>query len=387
MFERMKRRFGDRVEKRIVATGFDRVKYIAPVRPEAATGLVAAVYEQLARDFQLLAPITLTSPLPALLAARWTVTRETLIAGAAPRLEKELVAAAVSQANACPYCVAAHALMLHGGGLDDVGQVLARGDAEAIANSRLRAVARWALNTRSPDHPAVVDPPFDERSAPEFVGTAVAFHTTNRIVDVFLEASPIAMPSGLQWTAALLTKPVASTFAHRLVGLAPAPGESLSLLPDAPLPLDLRWAASNAVVAGAFARAASVVDHLGASLVPSAARAIVLEHVDRWRGEAMGPSRAWVETAILPIAQPARPAARLALLTALASFQIDDDVVSAFREQSPSDDALLGTVAWAAFTAARRVGTWLGGPPVATRGGAHHDTAATTQTRACERSS
>src|SRR5262249_15446458 len=90
VFERMQRRFGDRVEKRIVATGFDRVKYIAPVRPEAATGLVAAVYEQVARDFQLLAPITLTSPLPALLAARWTVTRETLIAGAAPRLEKEL---------------------------------------------------------------------------------------------------------------------------------------------------------------------------------------------------------------------------------------------------------------------------------------------------------
>jgi len=101
----------------------------------------------------------------------------------------------------------------------------------------------------------------------------------------------------------------------------------------------------------------------------------------------MGPSRAWVEPAILPIAQSARPAARLALLTALASFQIDDDVVRAFREQSPSDAALLGTVAWAAFTAARRVGTWLGGLPVAPRGGAHHDQAATTQTRSCERAS
>src|SRR5262249_62115548 len=117
----MQRRFGDRVETRIVATGFDRVKYIAPVRPEAATGLVAAVYEQLARDFQLLAPITLTSPLPALLAARWTVTRETLITGAAPRLEKELVAAAVSKANAGPYSTAGHAPKPHGGGRDAVG--------------------------------------------------------------------------------------------------------------------------------------------------------------------------------------------------------------------------------------------------------------------------
>src|SRR5262249_46558465 len=112
----------------------------------------------------------------------------------------------------------------------------------------------------------------------------------------------------------------------------------------------------------------------------------VLEHVGRWRGEAMGPSRAWVEDAILPVPEPARPAARLALLVALASFQVDDEIVGSFREQSASDEALLGIVAWAAFTAARRVGTWLSGPhawPAAYRGQgsptqpasarAHHD--------------
>jgi len=48
----------------------------------------------------------------------------------------------------------------------------------------------------------------------------------------------------------------------------------------------------------------------------------------------MGPSRAWVEDAILPVAEPARPAARLGLLVALASFQVDDDVVKSF-ESSP----------------------------------------------------
>ena len=378
MFEGMRRRFGNRLERRIVPRGFDRVRYIAPVRPEAATALVAAVYEQLSRDFQLLAPLTLASPLPTLLAARWTILRETVIAGAAPRLEKELVAEAVSKANACPYCVAAHALMVRGGGLDGVGQALARGDAEAIANPRLRSIATWALNTRSPDRPAVLSPPFDERSASEFVGTAVAFHTTNRLVDVFLEASPFASPAGLKWAAALLTKPAASTFARRLVELAPSPGESLSLLPAAPFPPDMAWAASNAVVAGAFARAASVLDSLGGSLVPEAARATVLEHVDRWRGEAMGPSRAWVEDALLPVAEPARAAARLSLLVTLASFQVDGDVVKSFREQSPSDEALLGMVAWAAFTAARRVGTWLGGPHVG-RAPAHHGQGRLTQ--------
>jgi AhpD family alkylhydroperoxidase len=361
MLERMKRRFGDRVEGRVVAVGFDRVKHVHPVRPEAATGLVSAVYEQLARDFQLVAPLTLTSPLPSLLAASWTLVRETLVTGAVPRLEKELVALGVSKANACPYCVSAHALMLRGRAQAEVAKAMAQGEVEAIANSRFRALGVWALNSRSPDHPAVVGPPFDARSAPEFVGTAVAFHAINRMVDIFLEADPLDMPMGLKWAAELLTKPVAATFGRRMVDLTPRPGESLTLLPPALLPADLQWAEPNPVVAGAVARAAAVTEQLGATLVPDEARTVVLEHVSRWRGEAMGPSRAWVEEAIGPVAPRARPAARLGLLAALASFQIDEGVVRAFREQSASDQALLGTAAWAAFTAARRAGTWLGG--------------------------
>lgn len=371
MFERIKRRFGNRVERRVVATGLARVKYVRPVRPEEALGLVAAVYEQLARDFQLLAPITLTSPVPPLLAAFWMILRETLVAGAVPRLEKELLAQAVSKANACPYCIAAHALMLRGGAEGDVARAVAQGDAEAIEVPHLRALATWALNSRSPDHPALAAPPFHPGAAPEIIGTAVAFHTINRMVDVFLGDSPFAMPPGLGWTAHLLMKPVASTFARRLVSLTPLRGESLRLLPNAPLPPDLQWAEPDPVVAAALARATCVVDQLGASFVPGEARALVLERVSAWRGEFPDPSRSWVEDAIRPLAEPERPAARLALLAALASFQIDNDVVESFRERSPSDEALLGTVGWAAFTAARRVGTWLSSPRTAS-GRAHH---------------
>src|SRR5215472_9137280 len=93
---------------------------------------------------------------------------------------------------------------------------------------------------------------------------------------------------------------------------------------------------------------------------------VVLERVADWRGEFAGPSRGWVEDAIRAVAEPERPSARLGLLAALASFQIDSGIVESFRERSSSDEALLGTVAWAAFTTARRVGTWLGGPPTAT---------------------
>jgi AhpD family alkylhydroperoxidase len=132
VLERMKHRFGDRVERRIVAAGIARVKYVRPVRPEEASGLVAAVYDKLAHDFQLLAPLTLTSGVPSLLAACWMVVRETLVSGAVPRIEKEMVAEGVSKANECPYCVAAHALMLKGGSEDEIAGALARGDVESI---------------------------------------------------------------------------------------------------------------------------------------------------------------------------------------------------------------------------------------------------------------
>jgi hypothetical protein len=83
------------------------IKYVKPVRPSAARGLVARVYQQIERDYGFLAPpITLHSPSPEVMAASWLMMRETLLAsGRADRVIKESVASAVSEANACPYWV------------------------------------------------------------------------------------------------------------------------------------------------------------------------------------------------------------------------------------------------------------------------------------------
>src|SRR5437879_1282434 len=40
------------------------------------------------------------------------------------------------------------------------------------------------------------------KSAPEIIGTALAFHYVNRTVDVFLEKSPMELPSTLAWAKA-----------------------------------------------------------------------------------------------------------------------------------------------------------------------------------------
>src|ERR1700722_2652698 len=94
--------------QRALRRALDQIRYVSPVRPAAATGLVAAVYAQVEHDFGMLAPpVALHSPAPGPLAASWVMLRETLaVQGQADRAAKEMVAAAVSVENACPYCVA-----------------------------------------------------------------------------------------------------------------------------------------------------------------------------------------------------------------------------------------------------------------------------------------
>jgi hypothetical protein len=50
----------------------------------------------------------------------------------------------------------------------------------------------------------------------------------------------------------------------------------------------------------------------------------------------------------------------LALLAALASYQVDEHVITGFRQHFPSDEQLISTAAWASYTATRKVASWLG---------------------------
>lgn len=359
MIQQRKSRIAEQIEERIVSSGAEQVKFIRPIANKDASGLVAAVYEQMTKDFQLLTPITVHSIIPQLLGGVWCVVRETLIAGKVPRLQKEVVATCVSQANQCGFCVDAHLMNLQGGDERRAAHAIEASRFDEIEDRTLRGLAVWARQTRSPrDIPGQV-PPFDQESAPEIIGTAVAFHYINRIVAVFLGKSPIELPRALAWAKVILKEVGIRTLAKRLVHTSARPGESLRLLPEASLPTDVAWARSNPFVAGAYGRLAGAMDSLGPLFIPEPVRALVLERVLRWQGETMGISRGWVEEEIGALDESIRPAARLALLTAIAPFQIDSRIIETFRTHSPTDEALLATVSWSAFAAARRIGAWL----------------------------
>ncbi|MFC4586702.1 carboxymuconolactone decarboxylase family protein [Sphaerisporangium corydalis] len=335
-----------------------QVRHVSPVRPRDASGLVTRVYAQAERDFGMLAPpLLLHSPAPDTLAASWSMLRETLLAGGlVPRPVKEAVATAVSAGNACPYCVDVHRATMDG--LVPGGQAaeIAAGRLDTVGDPVVRRAAAWALASAKRESAARHEAPAPAAEARELAGVAATFQYLNRMVHVFLGESPLPpeVPDRVRGTVMKVFGRVMSSVARR-----PAvPGESLGLLPDAPLPGDLSWADGSPLVAGAFARAAAAIERGGRRSVPEPVRELVTAELAAWNGEPTGPSRAWVTAAVSALPPAQRAAGRLALLTAMASYQIDDKVIGEYRVGAPLDRSLVELTSWASMAAAREVGSW-----------------------------
>jgi len=316
-------------------------RHVKVVPPRKAGGVVAEVYRQVERDFRMLAPpVALHSAAPEVLAASWMILRETLLAqGVADRASKEAVATGVSVANACPYCADVHGMTL-----------------AAMADASDRSVLEaWAQASATAATAGAQ--PFPPEQAPELIGVAVAFQYYNRMVNVFLRDSPF--PSHVPESAKPKARQVLGGVLRPSSDGGAQPGASLDFLPAAPLPDDLSWARANTSVADAFARAYAAVEAAGARSVPASVRTLVHSRLSTWDGQAPGISRSWVDEAVAGLPAADQPAGRLALAIVHASYQVDEDLVDAFRRTAPGDGRLIELAAWASMTAARRISTWL----------------------------
>ncbi|MER7048064.1 carboxymuconolactone decarboxylase family protein [Streptomyces jumonjinensis] len=346
------------VVRAVLRGALRQVRYVKAVPPGAAQGTVAEVYAQVERDFGVLAPpLALHSPAPAPLAASWLLLRETLLVdGVASRAAKELTATAVSAANSCSYCVDVHQATLETLGAE-----------RPLPGGPDAALADWAAASgrivRGGGSPAV--PPelaAGAAGAAEIFGVAVAFHYLNRMVGVFLADSPVP-----DRAPDFARGPILRTVARTMRPVVPEPlqpGASLPLLAGAPLPAGLAWARGNPAVADALGRAVAAVDE-AAHWVSGPVRERLRERLDGWDGGRMGPTRAWLIEALAGLPTPERPAARLALLTAFAPYQVIDADVAALRERHPTDREVIELTSWAALTTATRVGARLTAPRTA----------------------
>lgn len=335
------------------------IRYVPIIHPDAATGAVREIYAQIEDEFGLVAPpFVAHSGAPEILTAFWSLTRQTQLVGEEPRALKEAVAAVVSRINACPFCLDAHSMMLKAAKLHQVATFIAAAREAKLADPGLRDLLQWAAATRMPDHPLVRTPPFSIEERPEIVATAIRFHYVNRLAIVLLDGSPLprgfrsgllrgfAMKLGARRFAAVMTR--SERAAEPVSGQVP---------PDS-----LRWAARSPHIVGAFVRFGAVVEAAAEAVVDRATRALVTARVARWQGEDMPLSRSWVEAEIAGLGQDERPAARLALLTALAPHQVDASTVASFVRRADGERLLLPLLSWANWVAAQRVGSWLTAP-------------------------
>ncbi|GII46009.1 alkyl hydroperoxide reductase AhpD [Planotetraspora silvatica] len=357
-------------------------RYITPITTGAATGQVAGVYRQLAEDFGLARmPLFMTlSPAPDLLAATWAMLRESLVAGDASRMDKEVVAVAVSLANRCPFCVDAHTMLLHATGAHELAETVARGGTPA--DPRHARLLAWAMATRTSREADAADaadsaePPFPAGLAAEYIGTALAFHFINRMVSALLTDD--LLPGGVQrWR---LVRRAGGRAVAGATRRRQTPGRSLPLLgghPDGSGPLTgsgspdgsrssldraPAWTAgspSGSAIATAFAALRAAAGSGGELLGPEARR-VVEAQVREWDGAHPPLAGGWPsdQTASLPGAD--RPAARLALLAAVAPYRIADADVAAWRSATrtvtPDGDAdLVRLLAYGAITAVNHI--------------------------------
>jgi len=328
-------------------------RFVTPVPPRKASGLVAAVYAQSTRELGAAFGPHL-SPAPDLHAAAWAALRESQLVGRAPRALKEAAAAAVAVANACPFCVDAHTAMVHAAGAHQLADAVARG--EVPPDPRDAALVAWAAATRTPGAVPGQAPP---DPAAEYLGTVLVNHFVNRMVDA-LRPGPL-LPSNR-----LLSGP-----ARRLAGLLLArrvrrehrPGESLPLLAGLPADEPPAWAGDGPLgtAYATFRRAAGA----GAELLDDPS--IVHSVLSWWDGAHPALSGGWIPDAVAAASPADRPGVRLALLAAAAPYRITERDVAAWRATGPGDrgDAeLVRLLAFGAIAAVDRIESGIGARPV-----------------------
>jgi AhpD family alkylhydroperoxidase len=328
------------------------VRYLQKPDLKTKNALARKVLQQAAAEFQVAPPVTIHLADPALMAAYWCLSREAFVVNARGRAGREAVAAAVSRLNACPYCVTVHSGMFESAG-EDPRQL----DEPSRLPPEIYAAHIFAAATLSPGSKALEHPRVLPADRPQIFATAFLFHYTNRMVSVFLGEAPVALPGMTSAPGRKLAQASLSFFGKRIVQIDPQPGRCASQT-AMDLPAAFSWAKPNPFIAGALAQFAANAERAGDETVPAEVRRLVIDHLAGWTGETAPLSRGWVEQLAAPLKEHYRPAAQLALVAARAPYQVDDSLIRDFRQIQTGDRALMQTVAWASFAAARRIANW-----------------------------
>lgn len=331
------------------------IKYVNVISPNKASGKLKQIYRQISHDFALAPPFTLHSPVPDLVAAVWSMERETMFHGFVPRGHKEAVVAAVAIINDCPYCIDAHTLMMQASDENEAAKVLSSQTGN-ISNAELQELIKWAKATRTPSANILKKPPFLPQANTEIIGAALAFHYINRMANIFLDDH--MMPK-MGIASGMVRNLMASTMIKSMLQRKIIPGASLEFLPEASLPEVFSWARENEIIARTFAGITTIVDTHAGMLFSDRVFTSVSDQINNWHGQDMGMSRTWLNSVVKDVDEADAVAIRLMLLAGLASYQVTVSDIEQFRRFYPDDAALIVATSWGAWAVVQRISTWL----------------------------
>jgi AhpD family alkylhydroperoxidase len=339
---------------------FDRMsvktmRYVQSVPRKKAKGLVRQVYGMIAEDFFINGSLTSHSKVPELLAGVWTGGRECiLVTDKLDRTTKEAMTAVLSQVNDCAYCGDMLVSLVSGAGKQDAASNIFYEKEDQIDDTVMRERLAWVKGVTTPGAEPPARLPFTAAQMPEVLGSLLAMSHINRVSHVLMDGSPVVAPFRLKGIKAAALRMFGSELKVTTDRLL-EPGRALQLLPPAPLPDDMRWASGNPRIAGAMSRWAAVIEQEVRHVTSPTVRELVHCSLQNWQGEAMPLSRIWVEQEIEGVTEAERPIARLALVVAKAPYQVDEALVNAVLGHVHDEPRLIRVLAWAAFSAGRRV--------------------------------
>lgn len=339
------------------------VKYLEVQTLKDSRGKIREINRQINEDLGLAGPLSLSTVSERVHSVRWAVSRESYVASTfISRRDKELLAAVVSQINKCPYCAEAHSATLGSGGEAGLGPAIADGSWKQLSDERTKLLIEWGLSTRKPEAAVIKKPPFSAREAPEIIGTALEFHTLNRLVDIFLEESPLPEIIRNKWIRGIALKMASLTVFREMISKKAVPGSSLKFIEERAVPAKFKWAAPVPAFSKALAAQEVLLDQIETDTVPKASSQVLEECLRHWNGEEMPFGRKWLEAAVSQVPEKEKPVARLILLTAFSSYTVSEKDIMDFREVMPTDRELLEVCYWAAAKTSRRIGSWLVAP-------------------------
>lgn len=343
---------------------FDRIsgvtmrKFFNPVTLKEANGLAKEVLLQSERDFFINGTITSHAACPILMAGMWASGREIALTNQhLPAWLKKAMGAALSEVNKCPYCEDFLLSLTHGAKQNNVANSLRRNELDAIDDALTLKRFQWTKASITRNAEELQDPPFSPTEMPEALGTLIVFNYTNKISDFTLDGSPVPSsfrPGALKLFGLELQESSALDLEH---------GASLYMLPEAKLPEEFSWAEGNPLVADSLARWNRVVEEEIDHALSKEAQDMVRENLVAWQGGQAPLSRRWVEEEVRGLYGEERDKARLVLLVAKASYQLDDGLIEQVRQHGVSEANLVRLGAWGAFMGAKTVAHWCAAAP------------------------